>query len=80
MNPVGRIEGKAYPFGLKNVECDVLKRMASMVFTARDPRQRQQIAAPLFWIACRAPMALRDFNADVAPWDFREYRPPMFLR
>jgi hypothetical protein len=31
--------------------------MAFKVFTARDLRQRQRIAAPLFWIAHRAPMA-----------------------
>jgi hypothetical protein len=43
--------------GLKNVECDVLKRMAFMVFTARDPRQRQQIVAPPLWIAPSALMA-----------------------
>jgi len=33
----------------------VLQRIAFKVFTARD--QRQRIAAPLFWIADRTPMA-----------------------
>ena len=55
---------------LKNVECDVSRRMAFKVFTARDPRRRQRIAAPLLWIACRALMAGRDLNTRVAPWAF----------
>jgi hypothetical protein len=53
------LRGTATDGSLKDVELEVSQRMAFKVFTARDPRQRQRIAASMFWIAHVPPGVTR---------------------